>query len=66
MKGEITMANREPGFYWIVPVLDVDCDEEDFEWMNNVQPAYWDGTRWVAQPSSSQDLLPFPDPKLDQ
>ena len=27
---------------------------------------HWDGTRWVAQPSSSQDLLPFPDPKLDQ
>ena len=41
------MANREPGFYWIVPVLDVDCDEEDFEWMNSTQPAYWDGTRWA-------------------
>jgi hypothetical protein len=22
------------------------------------------GTKWVAQPSSSQDKLPFPDPKL--
>lgn len=25
---------------------------------------HWDGKRWIAQPSSSQDLLPFPDPKL--
>jgi len=27
---------------------------------------HWDGKRWIAQPSSSQDLLPFPDPKLQQ
>ncbi|MEO8387632.1 hypothetical protein [Polaromonas sp.] len=25
---------------------------------------YRQGNKWVAQPSSSQDLLPFPDPKL--
>lgn len=25
---------------------------------------YWDGERWIAQPSQSQDKLPFPDPKL--
>lgn len=25
---------------------------------------YHDGSKWVAQPSNSQDQLPFPDPKL--
>lgn len=25
---------------------------------------YWNGERWIAQPSQSQDKLPFPDPKL--
>ncbi|SDZ00324.1 hypothetical protein SAMN04487939_111126 [Lysobacter sp. yr284] len=25
---------------------------------------YWNGERWVAMPSQSQDKLPFPDPKL--
>ena len=27
---------------------------------------HWDGCRWIAQPSTSQDLLPFPDPALDR
>ncbi|MEL1263513.1 hypothetical protein [Pseudoxanthomonas putridarboris] len=27
---------------------------------------HWDGRRWVAQPSSSQEILPFPDSKLSQ
>jgi len=27
---------------------------------------YWDGCRWMAQPSTSQDRLPFPDPALNK
>lgn len=49
---------RKPGFYWIVPVLDVDCDEKDFDWMNNTQPAYWDGSSWAMLNSEDRDWQP--------
>lgn len=37
---------REPGFYWVLPVLDVDTDNPLGTYPNCMQPAYWTGTRW--------------------
>jgi hypothetical protein len=36
---------REPGFYWVIPIFDVDTDADD--WRQKLQPAHWDGTRWA-------------------
>lgn len=35
----------EPGFYWVLPVFDVDSDADS--WRQHEQPAYWDGERWA-------------------
>lgn len=35
---------REPGFYWVLPIFDVDGDADS--WHQKHQPAYWDGTIW--------------------
>jgi len=38
-------VTREPGFYWVLPVFDVDSDADS--WRQHEQPAYWDGERWA-------------------
>lgn len=38
--------DREPGFYWVLPVLDPDGWMGVDVYPNSVQPAYWNGTEW--------------------
>lgn len=36
---------RDPGFYWVLPIFDVDSDADC--WHQKEQPAYWDGSTWT-------------------
>lgn len=62
---ELENAQREPGFYWVLPVHDVDADTWDHDdtdgsnericnhWSNQEQPAYWTGERWALLDTES-------------
>ena len=41
---DVVSATRAPGFFWVLPIFDVDSDADS--WVSKEQPAYWDGKIW--------------------
>jgi hypothetical protein len=55
---DILNADRSVGFYWVlIEFLDVIKDDPVNQWMNELQPAHWDGEGWTVLGSDEEEVV---------